>query len=94
MAFNFIVSGFIPNVSYLTILDAIILSGYLMCGVTAISAIGLDMLKRRGRENVCNMGNVVARVFFPTIYIVVWLVIYRVFMNLEDQIIYFVEPNN
>lgn len=94
VAFNFVVSGFIPNVSYLTILDALILSGYLMCGCTIVSAISLDILKQNGKGKIWNYGNIAARFVFPLIYIVVWIVIYELFMNLEEQIVYFVEHRN
>ena len=86
VAFNFVVSGFIPNVSYLTIMDALILSGYLMCGCTIISAISLDIFKQNGKEKIWNYGNIAARFVFPFIYVVIWIVIYELFMNLEEQI--------
>jgi hypothetical protein len=91
VAFNFVVSGFFPNVSYLTILDAIILSGYLMCGFTIISVISLQVLKYKGKEKIWNYGNIAARFGFPLLYILVWYAIYNLFMNLEEQIVYLVE---
>ncbi len=53
VAFNFVVSSYFPNVSYLTILDTIILSGYLMCGITIVSVISFELFKhRRKAENM------------------------------------------
>ncbi len=93
VAFNFVVSGFFPNVSYLTILDAIILAGYLMCGITIVSVISLDVFKRKGKEKIWNYGNIAARFVFPLVYISVWYAIYRSFMNLQEQIVYLVEQS-
>jgi hypothetical protein len=91
VAFNFVVSGFFPNVSYLTILDAIILSGYLMCGITIVSVISLEVSKHKGREKIWNYGNIAARFVFPLLYILVWYGIYDMFMNMKDQIVYLVQ---
>lgn len=91
VAFNFVVSGFFPNVSYLTILDAIILSGYLMCGITIVSVIGLEVLKYKGKEKIWNYGSIAARLVYPLMYILVWYGLYYIFMNMKEQIVYLVE---
>jgi Neurotransmitter-gated ion-channel ligand binding domain len=91
VAFNFVVSSFFPNVSYLTILDAIILSGYLMCGITIISVISLELFKHHRRERIWSYGNIIARFVFPLLYISIWYTIYYMFMNSTKQIVYLIQ---
>jgi hypothetical protein len=93
VAFNFVVAGFFPNVSYLTILDAIILSGYVMCGITIISVISLELLKYKGKEKIWNYGSIAARFVFPLLYILIWYAIYYIFMNMKEQIVFLVEQS-
>lgn len=91
VAFNFVVSSFFPNVSYLTILDAIILSGYLMCGITIISVISFELFKHHKKEKVWNYGNVTARFVFPLLYVLIWYSIYYVFMSSTEQTVYLIQ---
>jgi len=91
VAFNFVVSGFFPNVSYLTILDAIILSGYLMCGITIISVISFELFKQHGRVNVWYWGNTAAKFLFPLLYMLTWYLLYHVFMSHEDMVVYLIQ---
>ena len=92
VAFNFVVSSFFPNVSYLTILDTIILSGYLMCGVTIIRfGISFELFKHRGKQKIWNYGNVAARFVFPLLYVLIWYSIYYTFMNSSEQIVYLID---
>ena len=91
VAFNFVVSSFFPNVSYLTILDAIILSGYLMCGVTIVSVISFELFKHHGKLKIWDYGNIAARFVFPLLYILIWYSIYYTFMHSQDQIVYLID---
>jgi hypothetical protein len=91
VAFNFVVSGFFPNVSYLTILDAIILSGYLMCGVTIVSVISFELFKHHGKTRVWNYGNTTAKFAFPVLYVLIWYSIYEIFMRSSDKIVYLLQ---
>jgi neurotransmitter-gated ion-channel len=91
VAFNFVVSGFFPNVSYLTILDAIILSGYLMCGITIISVISFELFKHHGKPEVWYYGNTAAKFMFPLLYILTWYLLYHIFMSHEDKFVYLIQ---
>lgn len=91
VAFNFVVSSFFPNVSYLTILDAIILSGYLMCGITIISVISLELFRHHRKEKIWSYGNMTARFAFPVLYVLIWYSIYEIFMSSSDKIVYLVD---
>ena len=91
VAFNFVVSGFFPNVSYLTILDAIILSGYLMCGLTIISVISFELFKHHGKIRVWSYGNTTAKFVFPVLYVLIWYSIYEIFITSSDKIVYLLQ---
>jgi hypothetical protein len=91
VAFNFVVSSYFPNVSYLTILDTIILSGYLMCGITIVSVISLELFRHHRKEKIWSYGNMTARFVFPIIYILIWYSIYEIFMSSSDKIVYLID---
>ncbi len=87
VAFNFLVLKYLPSVPYKTMLNAIITSGYFMCGMIIIAIIIFELFKQRGRERVWSLGNNICRFAFPVFMISVWLLIYYIFDTKELQIV-------
>lgn len=90
VAFNFLVLKYLPSVPYKTMLNAIITSGYFMCGLVIVTVIIFELFKDRGRERIWNLGNCISRFVFPVFMIAVWLLIYYIFLHKDLQIVYLV----
>ena len=91
VAFNFLVLNYLPSVPYKTLLNAIITSGYFMCGVMIIAVITFELFKINGCERIWRLGNQISRFVFPVFMIGVWLLIYYIFMSKELQIVYLIK---
>lgn len=90
VAFNFLVLKYLPSVPYKTMLNAIITSGYFMCGLVIIAVITFELFKDRGHERIWHLGNCISRFVFPAFMIAVWFLIYYIFLHKELQIVYLI----
>ncbi|MEM0965303.1 MAG: hypothetical protein AAGJ81_04005 [Verrucomicrobiota bacterium] len=72
VAFSFFVSRQLPRVPYLTLMDQLIISGYLMTGICVATVIAFERAKINGNERLWKSGNFLARFLMPSLYVIVW----------------------
>ncbi len=72
VAFGFVVARQLPRVPYLTVMDQLVISGYIMTGVCVAAVITFERFKRAGNEHVWAKGNAIARFAMPLLYIAAW----------------------
>ena len=82
VAYYFVILEQVPEISYLTLIDAFILATFLNLAATVVVSFAVERCNRTGREALGNKLDQTCRWAFPTGYAVTILIMALIFLNL------------
>lgn len=83
VAYYFVVKDSAPEIAYLTLMDAFILTSFLLPAAGVVVSLGVDKLNRRGRAKLGDRVDRVCRWAFPIGYVVITLALALAFFSME-----------
>jgi hypothetical protein len=69
IAFNFVISGDLPDVGYLTRADMLIMGSYVIIFLALVESVLVNVLHRRGKTSLARKYDYACRLVFPLVYI-------------------------
>jgi hypothetical protein len=69
IAFNFVISGDLPDVGYLTRADTLIMGSYVIIFLALVESVLVNVLHRRGHPSLAKKYDHTCRLVFPLVYI-------------------------
>lgn len=83
VAYHFVVSGSAPEIAYLTLMDAFILTSFFLPAAAVVVSLVVDRLNRRGRVALGDKLDHICRWAFPIGYVASTVVLALVFTSLD-----------
>jgi hypothetical protein len=83
VAYYFVVLDSVPEIPYLTMMDAFMIATFLLLAATVVISFVVDRLNRSGKKNIGDQVDYVCRWAFPLGYAMITGLIVLIYMNLD-----------
>lgn len=81
VAYYFVIQNNIPNISYLTLIDAFIIMTFIFLAASVIVSLVVDKLNRAGKSKIGDKIDYVSRWIFPSSYLLITILLVGLFFR-------------